>query len=207
MNNEISVSIPANGVSVVVVGEASVFFCIATNGTFKVRPDNRDRVTVSQAGKKFGNPGAHPFNKLTFYNSTAAVVTATVWVGEEEYSDQNTTVTNSVSTTFGNDIANCIDAVPSQFLKISNAAAAPVALAAAGTKFRWALLLGCKAQDSTANAGSVFVGALGGAGQQPIEVFAGTAYVLPVPQGAKWDFGNWFLKVANDGDGLVVIYT
>ncbi len=210
---ERTITIPAGGTHTERVPSQKTFFCIATDGVYSVRPGNSEENVIRQVADTFEERTA--FGKLTFRNRTGAPVTTTVWIGEERFSSQNVSVsvpsgvsvTNIPSVSVQNTLANCVDSNPSQFLKTSTAAAAAVALAAAGTKFRWALLLGCKSENGTANVGSVFVGASGDAGKQPIEIFPGSAYVLPLPQGAKWDFGSWFLKVANDGDGLVVIFT
>jgi hypothetical protein len=124
---------------------------------------------------------------------------------ESPIAGQDTEVTGAIQNEISNNVATNLATVPLQFLKVGNVAN-PVALANAPLYFRWALLLAVKDLAGTVNAGDVKVGFQGGANQQPITLAPGDQYVLPIPVGAKVDFQNVWLKIANVNDGVVALY-
>lgn len=207
------ISIPANRVVTMTVPPSSVFFVVSATGTFKAKIGNGSK-QVFESGDGFGNPGTKQFRRVSFYDTSGAENDLQVWMANSEYKSPQANVTVPDGVTITNAptvlpraaLANCADAVPSQFLKTSTAAAAPVALASAATKFRWALVLGRKTESGTPNEGSVWIGASSSASKQPIEIVSGGAWIFPVPSGERWSFGDWFLKVENDGDGVVILH-
>lgn len=203
-----TISIPASGVNTVSVSPSNYFYCIASDAAFKVKTNLSDKIPMD-TDKGFGNSNAKKWTKLTFYNSSEGSIDVTYWADTEPYETSVRTVSNTVITGVTNTLANCAAATPSMLLKTANAADAPVALAASGTNFRWAWLLGVKDKKGTTNQGSVFIGASSASDEQPLEILPGASggILFPIPVGAKWDFHDWYLKVSNDGDGLVVIYT
>lgn len=96
-----------------------------------------------------------------------------------------------------------------QLLKTSTAAAAPVQLAASATNFRTATMIACKSingPSAGANTGRVQIGVSATDAQQPIEFNPGDERVFHAAAGQMLDLSQYYLKVANDGDGLVVVY-
>ncbi len=100
-----------------------------------------------------------------------------------------------------------------QFLKTTTTAASPVSLTAITTNFHQATIIARKSLDGSAgggvNAGSVYLGYSSAAGEQPLELTPGDQVLWKGPGNGKGmdDLKNIFLTVANNGDGVVVIYT
>ena len=95
------------------------------------------------------------------------------------------------------------------FLKTSTAAAAPVALKSTITNYNTATLIACKGLNgptASPNTGTVKIGSSGNANEQPVEMAPGDQVVFKAPSGGLWDLQGIFLKVATDGDGVVVEY-
>lgn len=205
-SNEFTIGIPANGVANF-HARGRAFACISTTAAYTVRADNGDAQSIS-AGRGFSLPSGE-FNRLTFRNATGSEITTTFYVGQQDYvPDRSVTLLNStitVDSSLKNDISDCIDAVPSQSVRNVAVANTAVALAAASTKFRKAILYGFKTAGRVANAGSVFIGADGTGTNQPIELFAGGEYVLEPSVGNKSDLASWFVNSPNVGDGVVII--
>lgn len=145
--------------------------------------------------------GLDRFSQVYFKNTTATDITVRVYAGDLIARDQRKvfsgTVDASIVATAG---------TPLQFLKTSTAAAAPVALSATALTFRTATVLAQKALDGTLNTGNVKLGFSAAADEQPIELAPGDQQVFEVPVGQEWDFQSLYLKVATNGDGVVVLY-
>jgi len=67
-------------------------------------------------------------------------------------------------------------------------------------------ILGKKAPQ-VLNTGSVHLGVKSKDGTQAFECAAGGEYYLTPPEGQEWDLADWWLDVANAGDGLVIFYS
>ncbi len=96
-----------------------------------------------------------------------------------------------------------------QFLITSTAAAAPVQLSSVVKNFRHATMIACKSingPSASANAGLVQIGLSAVAGEQPIEFQPGDERSFSTASSQMLDLSQYYLKVANDGDGLVILY-
>lgn len=94
---------------------------------------------------------------------------------------------------------------PIQITKTVAASGTPEALAASGTYFRKATILAQKAARS-ANTGTVYLGIGSTNDTQPIGLSPGDVWSIEAPQGEKYDLNDWYLDVATNGDGVVIIY-
>ncbi len=101
---------------------------------------------------------------------------------------------------------NIAATTPAQILKTVAAAGTPVALAASGT-FITMTLIANKDQARTANIGNVYLGLSGAAGTQPIILTPGKIYEIIAPVGQAYNLADWFIDAANNGDGVVAIYS
>jgi len=102
-------------------------------------------------------------------------------------------------------LTNAVLAVPTQIIKTIAAIATPEALAADGTFFRKATLIGLKAAR-TANVGNVYLGIGATNDTQPLQIAPSEVITITAPTGAKYDLNDWYLDVLNAGDGVAVIY-
>jgi len=106
-----------------------------------------------------------------------------------------------------NDIQCCIYDKPVQALITMAAGDPPGPMASLPTYYRWALLYGFKSESGTNNVGTVKVGWNSGANKQPIAVAPGGLVVIEAPLGAKWNLQDLYMDVANDDDGVVIVYS
>lgn len=95
---------------------------------------------------------------------------------------------------------------PTQNIKTASATGTPEALAAAGTVFRTATLIGIKAAR-TNNVGVVYLGIGATNDTQVYKISPGETVKLTAPPGEKYDLNDWYLDVLNNGDGLGIIYS
>jgi len=98
------------------------------------------------------------------------------------------------------------EVVPTQILKTAASAGTPERLAADGTFFHKAILMGYQDQARTLNDGLVYIGPTSTNNAQTYQISPGEDVVIDVPLGFKQDLNDWFLDVLNDGDGVVIIY-
>lgn len=96
--------------------------------------------------------------------------------------------------------------VPVQVTKTVAAIATPEALAADGTFFRTATLVGKKAAR-TNNVGIVYLGIGSTNDTQALEIAAGQVVSITAPTGQRYDLNDWYLDVLNAGDGVIIIYS
>lgn len=201
----------AAGAQTTVRARGTLLVCKSATAEFYFRPSGRAERTMN-AGGRFGAASTNPRNYWTYINfRNASGASNTIeFISADEAVEIALTVeaTNTVlPTSISNEITACIAATPVQILKTSTAAAAPVALTAAQTYFRKAIVYGVNTLAGVANTGSVYIGPSATASQQPIEIAPGAEYVLEPPNGAKWNLADWYLDVGTNGDGVVVIYT
>lgn len=161
----------------------STFQLVSQNMNF-VRPDS-DRIIV----KAYGGSAS----------------TVTLFYGMEPVTSQDTVVTSVGDSNLVNNLAKCAEIVPGQILKTMNVGA-PQSFVGVATYYRWAIIQAQKSFAGAANAGNVRIGVSAAANSQPIELAPGDTYALQVPTGAKVNFQNWYLSVANNGDGITVLY-
>ena len=102
-------------------------------------------------------------------------------------------------------LAGATEVTPTQITKTVAAIATPEAIAADGTYFRTATLIGKKAAR-TNNAGTVYIGIGATNDTQAYPVQPGESITLTMPAGEKGDLNDWYIDAENAGDGLVVIY-
>ncbi len=197
------VSIPNNQAVQVTVGRYLYCYFRSATQPFEASFDNGNTWAVYKQNDQVRPQFPTERIYLRPYQGNASDLT--IDTGTARFEAQDTALTGSVSTALANNIATNVAFVPLQFIKTANIGAA-VKLTAAATYFRWCLLIAQKDMDGDANAGNVNIGFAGGASQQPIVLAPGDQYVLPLPTGAKVDFQNVWLKVANNGDGVVAIY-
>jgi hypothetical protein len=112
-----------------------------------------------------------------------------------------------MSQALANGINYCIPCRPLQFAATTTIAAGPTPITAAQTYFRKATILAKKAVAGTANSGNIQLGPSATASEQPYTLAPDDEITLEPPLGAKWDFTDWYITVANDNDGVVVIYS
>ncbi len=96
--------------------------------------------------------------------------------------------------------------VPVQVTKTVAATATPEALAADGTFFQAATLIGKKAAR-TLNTGTVYLGIGATNDTQALEILPGEVIEITAPPGQKYDLNDWYLDVATAADGVVIIYS
>ena len=112
-----------------------------------------------------------------------------------------------MSRPLANGINYCVPCQPEQFATTTLIATGPTPIAASQTYFRKATILAKKALAGTANTGNIQLGPSGTASEQPYTLGPDDEITLEPPLGAKWDFQDWYITVANDNDGVVVIYS
>ena len=93
-----------------------------------------------------------------------------------------------------------------QLTKTVAAAATPEAIAADGTYFVSAFIVGKKAAR-TDNVGTIYVGIGSTNNSQPIPINPGEIVTLSMGEGQEGDLNDWYVDVETAGDGVVVIYT
>lgn len=96
-----------------------------------------------------------------------------------------------------------------QILITTTVAAGPTQFVATPHNYRVATMIACKSlagPSAAANAGIVKVGQSGTASQQPLEFNPGDERVFHAAAGQMLDLSRYYLTVANDGDGLAIIY-
>ena len=203
-----TITIPAAGTAAGVFtihASGKYFLLTATSGAFRIITNQGDEYDFSETGSGFGNDQSHPFGALTFYNDGGVAVTITFYVSNSPIKTPDVNVTSTINVTqapVSNTLAGCALAAEGQFEKTT--AGAAVALANAGTYFRSAILIAQKTLDRGANTGTVYIG--NALAHQPIALAQGDTYEISAPQGAKRDFGNWYIAADNAGDGVTVIY-
>lgn len=105
-----------------------------------------------------------------------------------------------------NSLANSTVTTPTQITKTIAAVSTPEALAADGTFFRRAMLIGKKAAR-TNNAGIVYLGIGDTNDTQALEISPNEPINIVAPPGEKYDLNDWYLDVLNVGDGVIIIYS
>ena len=105
-----------------------------------------------------------------------------------------------------NSLADSVDTTPTQITKTIAAVATPEALAADGTFFRSAILIG-KKSARTANVGIVYLGIGVTNDTQAFEISPSQVININAPPGEKYDLNDWGLDVLNAGDGVIIIYS
>jgi hypothetical protein len=103
-------------------------------------------------------------------------------------------------------LASSVDTTPTQITKTVAAIGTPEALAADGTFFRTATIIGKKAPRID-NVGIVYLGIGAGNDTQPYEITPGETIELSAPPGEKYDLNDWYCDVLNAGDGVIIIYS
>lgn len=96
--------------------------------------------------------------------------------------------------------------VPVQITKTVSATGTPEALAADGTFFQTATLIGKKVAR-TNNTGTVYLGIGVTNDTQALEILPGEVVQITAPPGQKYDLNDWYLDVATAADGVIVIYS
>jgi len=195
------ITIPANGTLGPMRWPGTNFRVLDSTDDFLVAFDGSAFLPAS-IGLPYSAPTLDEFRVIAFKNPTATDITATVYAGNLDTRDERKVYTGSVAA-----IIIPTAAVPTQFLKTSTAAAAPVALKAVSTSFSKATLLAKNSLAGADNTGNVNIGPSPTANQQPFLLAPGDELVLAPAIGLKWDFADWYLKVATNGDGVVVIYS
>ncbi len=94
-----------------------------------------------------------------------------------------------------------------QFLVTTTTAAGPTQFSSAVKNFRRATVLACKALDGTVNVGNVKIGQSSAADEQPYVLTPGDEILLEAAPKARLDFSTWYFTVAENSDGLVIIYS
>jgi hypothetical protein len=93
-----------------------------------------------------------------------------------------------------------------QFTTTNSSATAPVQVKTNSTPFRYATVLGKKA-ERTDNTGIVYIGVISTNDTQPYAIAPGGSVTIQAPPGCFLDFKDWYLDVVTANDGVVVIYT
>lgn len=94
-----------------------------------------------------------------------------------------------------------------QFLKTTTVADGPTQLSAVPLNYHNASIIAQKGLDGTANAGTVKLGYSASASEQPLELEPGDERTFRAPAHGRGDLSQLYLTVANDDDGVVVVYT
>ncbi len=209
MTQDLEIILSAGESRTVAVPRSKIIACTAATAPFDMRIGNGGP-TQWKAGRRYGSETSRAtFSYLGFKNTSAASNTIQYTVADEEISfEQQVEATATVlGSSISNVLANCIAAVPLQFLTTSTAAAAAVAVRATQIYFRHAIIFGKKSLAGTNNTSDVNLGFSAAANEQPISIPPGGEYELKPPNGVKWDFNTLCLKVATNFDGVVIIYT
>ena len=103
-------------------------------------------------------------------------------------------------------LQNAVTTKPTQIIKTVAATGTPEALAAKGTFFRDATLIGVKAAR-TNNAGVVYLGISTTDNTQFFDIQPGEMVGIQALPGEKYDLNDWYLDVLNAGDGVAIIYS
>lgn len=94
-----------------------------------------------------------------------------------------------------------------QLIKTVAATGTPEAISATPLRVRYATIIGRKAAQ-TDNTGVVRVGPVSGNGNQAFDIQPGlpSAALDSILAGGMVDLSQWYIDVANAGDGVLVIY-
>lgn len=103
-------------------------------------------------------------------------------------------------------LSEAVETTPTQIFPTTALVGTPEALAADGTFFRTATLIGLKAAR-TANVGNVFLGIGSANDTQPILISPDETIIIIAPPGEKYDLNDFDLDVLNAGDGVAVLYS
>ena len=95
--------------------------------------------------------------------------------------------------------------VPTQIIKIVTAAGTPEAIAADGTYFRQATIIG-KKSARTNNTSAVYLGVSSTNDTQAITIQPGESQTISMPREGMGDLNDWYIDVETAGDGVIVIY-
>ena len=98
-----------------------------------------------------------------------------------------------------------VDYTFTQITKTVAAIATPEAIAASGTYFRVATIIGKKAAR-TNNTGTVYIGIGSTNDTQPLPIYPGQTIAISMPSGGVGDLNDWYIDVETAGDGVIVIY-
>jgi hypothetical protein len=184
--------------------KGKVFAVISATGSFDIELDNDGKQSMVSGRKISGEA----FKRVRFYNTSGASNTITYYAGNDDI-ELSTPISADGSAATATIVPEAVSS--SQFLKTSSAPGTPVALTAAATYFQHATIIARKSLDGAsgagANAGNVVIGASATANQQPLLLAPGDEVTVQAPVGKKRNFSNWYLDVANSGDGVVVIYS
>lgn len=96
--------------------------------------------------------------------------------------------------------------VPVQVTKTVAASGTPEALAADGTFFLTATLIG-KRSARVNNTSSVFLGIGSGNDTQALEISPGEVVQITASDGQRYDLNDWYLDVVTNADGVIIIYS
>jgi hypothetical protein len=94
---------------------------------------------------------------------------------------------------------------PTTVIKTVAASGTPESIAADGTFFRHATVFAKKAAR-TVNTGVIYVGTTSVNDAQPYDLEPGDVWTIDAPAGGKLDLNDFYVDVATNGDGVVVIY-
>ena len=92
-----------------------------------------------------------------------------------------------------------------QLIKTVTASGTPEAIASEFTQFSHAIFIGLKAAR-TPNTGRVYLGVSSANDSQPITLDASETKSISAAPGVIYSLHEWYLDVATNGDGVVVIY-
>ena len=95
---------------------------------------------------------------------------------------------------------------PQQIIKTVAASGTPEVITDTPTYFSYAIFLGERAVR-TANTGIVYLGVTSGNDTQPLAINPGQTLSLSAPIGMEFDLNKWYLDVATNSDGIIVIYS
>ena len=96
-----------------------------------------------------------------------------------------------------------------QFLITNASTTTPKALSDVVKNFRTATMIACNnigGPSAGANTGRVQIGVSSANNEQPIEFIPGDERVFHAAAGQMLDLSQYYLQVANAGDGLVIIF-
>ena len=134
---------------------------------------------------------------LNFVNPNATAVSIYFFVGDEAVKflqqDQSTAVVQ---------LPPAAQANLGTLIKTANTGSA-VQFTGTPTYFQWAAITAFRDGSRTPNNDIVYIGSNSA---QVIPLSPGDIFYVPIPQNKEVDFRNWYLSVANNGDGVVVLF-
>jgi len=183
------------------------FLLSATSGPVRIVTNLGVEYDFTDAGSRFQSKT--PWKSLTFYNDTGAPITVTFYSSKDPATLPDAAISSTINVTqapVSNTLAGCVLEVEGHFLATPGVAGAAKAFVAASTYFRRATIIAMQSEDGdgAVNGAAVYIG--NSATHQQIKLNPGDVWTIEADTGGKRDFLSWYIRGANNNDGVAILY-